>query len=116
MARIIRTPQEKKALSYEKDCRNAYGENDKGSRRSIRRNKQAVNRSNRHTVNQKVSQIVDAPLLEVREELQDAARSKQLKVWKKYPDQPLGDYVHNRMARRIKLGMENEKTEIKIRK
>ncbi len=32
-----RTPQEKKALSYVKDRRNDYGENDKSSRKNIRR-------------------------------------------------------------------------------
>lgn len=32
-----RDPQEKKALSYAKDRRNDYGENDKGSRKGIRR-------------------------------------------------------------------------------
>lgn len=31
-----KTPQEKKALSYAKDCRNTYGESDKGSRKTIR--------------------------------------------------------------------------------
>ena len=30
-----RTPQEKKRLSYQRDGRNAYGESDKGSRKSI---------------------------------------------------------------------------------
>ncbi|NJP35377.1 hypothetical protein [Micromonospora thermarum] len=32
------SPQEKKALSYARDCRYNYGESNKGSRRSIRRN------------------------------------------------------------------------------
>ncbi|HEY0048924.1 MAG TPA: hypothetical protein VGB68_06550, partial [Pyrinomonadaceae bacterium] len=45
-----RTPQEKKALSYARDRRNDYGENDKGSRKSIRRNKTFPNRAYRKTV------------------------------------------------------------------
>ena len=39
-----RSPQEKKTLSYAKDRRNDYGENDKSSRKSIRRNKRVPNR------------------------------------------------------------------------
>ncbi|MFE2009824.1 hypothetical protein [Streptomyces sp. NPDC059491] len=42
-----RTPQEKKRLSYLKDHRNNYGENDKSSRKSIRRNKRFPNSANR---------------------------------------------------------------------
>ena len=33
-----KSPQEKKALSYAKDRRNTYGENDKSSRKNIPRN------------------------------------------------------------------------------
>ena len=40
-----KSPQEKKALSYAKDRRNNYGENDKSSRRNIRRNKQTPERA-----------------------------------------------------------------------
>ena len=38
------SPQEKKRLSYAKDRRNDYGENDKSSRKNIRRNKRACQR------------------------------------------------------------------------
>ena len=34
---VRRSPQEKKALSYARDCRNVYGENDKSSRKNIPR-------------------------------------------------------------------------------
>jgi hypothetical protein len=43
-----RSPQETKALSYAKDRRNDYGENDKSSRKNIRRNKRIPNRADRH--------------------------------------------------------------------
>ncbi len=46
-----KTPQEKKALSYAKDERNIYGESDKGSRVSIRRNKTFPTRAYRKAVN-----------------------------------------------------------------
>ncbi len=42
-----RSPQEKKALSYAKDRRNEYGENDKSSRRNIPRSKKFPHRANR---------------------------------------------------------------------
>ena len=41
------SPQEKKELSLQKDRRNAYGENDKASRKNIPRAKARVNRANR---------------------------------------------------------------------
>src|SRR4028119_181715 len=47
-----KTPQEKKRLSYAKDRRNTYGENDKSSRKNIRRRKRHPNRSNRRTARQ----------------------------------------------------------------
>ena len=46
-----KTPQEKKILSYAKDCRNVYGESDKGSRKSIRRNKTFPTRAYRKNIN-----------------------------------------------------------------
>ncbi|WP_194828528.1 hypothetical protein [Nocardia sp. XZ_19_231] len=42
-----RSPQEKKSLSYAKDRRNGYGENDKSSRKNIPRNKRIRNRVDR---------------------------------------------------------------------
>ncbi len=47
-----RRPQEKKTLSYAKDRRNDYGENDRSSRKSIRRNKRVPNRADRHREHQ----------------------------------------------------------------
>jgi hypothetical protein len=44
---VRRSPQEKKALSYAKDRRNVYGENDKSSRKNIRRNKRIPNKLRR---------------------------------------------------------------------
>ena len=47
-----RSPAEKKALSDAKDRRNTFGENDKSSRRNIRRNKRVPNRADRHREHQ----------------------------------------------------------------
>jgi hypothetical protein len=42
-----KTPQEKKRLSYLKDRRDEYGENDKSSRKNLPRSKAFARRSNR---------------------------------------------------------------------
>lgn len=42
------TPQQKKALSYERDRRNVYDENDKSSRKNIPLRKRLVSKANRH--------------------------------------------------------------------
>jgi hypothetical protein len=55
-----RSPPEKKALSYAEDRRNDYGENDKSSRKNIRRNKRTPNRADRHRDHQVLSQAVGA--------------------------------------------------------
>jgi hypothetical protein len=47
-----RSPQEKKILSYLKDGRNKYGENDKAARKAIPARKAWVNRTYRRTVRQ----------------------------------------------------------------
>jgi hypothetical protein len=43
------TPQEKKRLSYERDRRNTYGENDKSSRKNIPRGKRLASRAARRS-------------------------------------------------------------------
>ena len=57
-----RSPHEKKALSYEKDRRSIYGENDKSSRKNIPLRKRLVNKANRHAAQQQLHEaegIVD---------------------------------------------------------
>jgi hypothetical protein len=48
----FRSPQERKALSYAKDRRNTYGENDKASRKAIPLRKAQESRKDRHKVAQ----------------------------------------------------------------
>lgn len=47
-----KTPQEKKRLSYVKDRRPNYGNNEKAARKSVPRNKRHPNRANRHRAHQ----------------------------------------------------------------
>ncbi|WP_344934379.1 hypothetical protein [Sphaerisporangium flaviroseum] len=104
-----RTPQEKKLLSYAKDRRNDYGENDKSSRKSIPRNKKAPHHANRH----RVTQVLEAAKGTVDEVAEGAVEERLLrkrpKSWQKYRDAPLGDIVQYKIARRVDRGIADEK-------
>lgn len=89
MERIFRTPQEKKKLSYEKDCRNDYGENSKASIKGIQKRKRDVNKSYRRSINQTIQNSNNS----VSEILEDEIKNVKRKFWKKYPDTPLGKYL-----------------------
>jgi predicted RNase H-like HicB family nuclease len=92
-----KTPQEKKALSYAKDRRNSYGENDKASRKSITLRKAKQNRAFRKTTNQILERVVSETDVEKLEILENEMRCVKKGSWKKYPDIPLGDYVESRL-------------------
>lgn len=80
------TPQEKKALSYARDCRNAYGNNDKAARKAIPLRKAASIRKERRKLNASVQNEVKG--LGVAE----TPRTNK-KAWKKMSDMPLGQRV-----------------------
>jgi hypothetical protein len=92
-----RTPQEKKTLSYAKDRRNTFGENSKGSRKSIPRAKARSIRSERHVQDAALSVAARGPgdeeSLVVAE---NNVRSTPPRTWKKVPDRPLGEYLKRR--------------------
>ena len=52
-----RSPAEKKRLSYSRDRRNYYGENDKSSRKNIARHKRHRNRAGRRRVHQQLEAV-----------------------------------------------------------
>jgi hypothetical protein len=90
----MKTPQEKKRLSYAKDRRNTYGENDKSSRKNIPHSKAQANRIERHSQNQLLSTAIAAGI-------EDAITATQLKgmnpdKWRKQPDTPLGEYLESK--------------------
>ena len=93
-----KSPQEKKRLSYAKDRRNEFGENDKSSRKNIPRHKRRVNRENRHR-DQRMLTSARGPL-----DVERAATAEEnlLKVrprrWRKWPDSPLGDHVRGKLG------------------
>lgn len=89
-------PRKKKEESLKHDRRNTYGENDKSSRKSIRRRKQSVNRIYRHKVNQVLA-------VNVMDSTEDNVAIIQRPYWKKSADQPLGDIFLNDLIRNIRM-------------
>ena len=95
-----RTPQEKKALSYAKDRRNSYGENDKASRKAIPKRKAEVNRSYRRKIEGAMNEILSTNDPEAMLEIADDASSIRRRDWKKAPDAPLGEVVEKKLKNR----------------
>ena len=82
------TPQEKKVRSYQKDRRNAYGENDKSSRKAIRKRKAEGNRVLRRQESQVLGRADGDP-----EAAAEGIGAVQRKSWQKVPDRPLADHI-----------------------
>ncbi len=101
-----KSPQHKKALSYAKDRRNVYGENDKASRKAIPAQKAAENRKARRKASQ---------ALEIVERLDDAATDllesslrhdvERVGGWTKDADAPLLEYIEIQARRRSWRGL-----------
>ena len=109
-----KTPQEKKALSYAKDCRNVYGENDKTSRVAIRKNKTFPNRAFRKNINDTLQSAIGAVDLEKAEAVDVKIRGIKRRKWKKAADAPLGKIIRGQLEtgerpirRRLKGAMKN---------
>lgn len=97
-----KTPQQKKQLSYKKDRRNAYGENDKSSRTSIRFKKRYLNRSYRKSVRQRLNSSLSINSETAAFEIENEALAVKRKKWQKYPDITLKQHI----ARQQKNGGE----------
>jgi hypothetical protein len=91
MRKKERPPQEKKALSYARDRRNSYGENDKAARKLIPLRKAQESRQDRRKVAQDLGTL---PRLEseTADLVESSARQNTHRVggWKKAPDVALG--------------------------
>jgi hypothetical protein len=94
------TPQQKKLLSLKKDRRNTYGQNDKASRKAIPRRKHWVNRSFRRLS----GQVICHGAMDT-EELGDAVGGVLRKSWKKRPDRPLGEVLHQDLLNGIETAL-----------
>jgi len=103
----IKSPQEKKGLSLERDRRNTYGENSKGSRESIPRGKQRSHMRERRAARTILGRVRETVVETDAIEADDSARVAILKgrrsAFRKYPDQPLAVVVKWKLERRQKL-------------
>ena len=100
----IKTPREKKRLSYERDRRNTFGENQKSSRKNIPRSKQNSHQEERRSVRQALIVAQGNATEEVADEAQSQAlrkgRIKKLKAFRKSPDRPLREVIERQSLRR----------------
>jgi hypothetical protein len=101
----VKTPQDKKRLSYEHDRRNSYGENHKSSRKNIPRSKCLSHQNERRAVRQALLGAQGSAADEAADEAQSQVlrngRIKKLKAFRKTPDRPLGEVVVQRLRRRM---------------
>lgn len=113
-----RSPQEKKRLSYNKDRRSWYGENDKSSRKNIPRSKRIRHRSERHGQQQQLSAALGAVDESVETVLAERlAQTRRGNQWRKFPDKQLGVYVAGKLAARVDKGISApQKEQARIKK
>lgn len=95
-----RSPQQKKQLSYDNDRRNTYGENDKASRKAIRRNKRRVNQANRHRDRETLSRATGLRDVDAEAGTDDRLHARRPKSWRKSADETLRRVVERKLRRR----------------
>lgn len=93
MPKKVRSPQEKKSLSYGKDRRNTYRENSKSSRKNIPRSKALDIRRKRHETNQALDAVLQAISQDQQVAAELAVLASKPRRWEKRPDVPLGEYL-----------------------
>jgi len=96
----MKTPQEKKRLSYAKDRRNRFGENSKASRKAIPLRKALDLRAERHAQDKVLAQSKKVGSAGEFEELENELRATPRRKWRKSPDRPLGEVVPKVIAQR----------------
>jgi hypothetical protein len=95
-----KTPQEKKELSYAKDRRNAYSKYAKSSRKNIPLHKPLVNRANRHSAQQALSEAVGVTDPASEDAAEQKVAAKRPKSWRKQPDIPLAEHLARKSGRK----------------
>ena len=100
----IKSPQDKKRLSLQKDRRNMYGESPHSSRKNIRRGKQNQHQEERRTSNQTLALVAvhstEDQMIACEVAADTGARMNRLKGFKKDPDRPLADFIERQQSRR----------------
>ncbi|QRN82007.1 MAG: hypothetical protein JK586_04645 [Nocardiopsis sp. BM-2018] len=100
-----RSPQERKLLSYEKDRRNNYGENDKSSRKNIGRNKRRQVRVPRRRATEALATlrgVTDPDSCARAQERVEGRRPTERHVWSKWPDAALAQDVLWKLKARLR--------------
>ena len=95
-----RSPQEKKQLSYARDRRNDYGENDKASRKAIPLHKRKVVRAYRKLTKQQLPKNVHEVAPDEADVIDARVASVRRGEWRKFPDIPLGEFIERQRTRR----------------
>ena len=100
----VKTPKDKKRLSYERDRRNTYGENQKSSRKNIPRSKRLSHQEERRAVRQALIPAQGDVRVKIADEAHSqvlrTGRIKKLSAFRKSLDRPLGEVVARRLRRR----------------
>ena len=96
-----RTPAEKKRLSYERDRRNVYGENDKASRKAIPLRKRLRARADRRRASQSLAPgVVPAEIADGDNLDAELLPERDPRQWQKHPEAPLGQVMEKKRKRR----------------
>lgn len=99
-----KSPQDKKALSLERDRRNTYGENAKSSRKNIPKSKQDGHQAERRAANVPLNKVIGT--VSEDEAIQAELLSRESQIAKrrvsfaKSPDSPLGKMLKKKATRR----------------
>jgi hypothetical protein len=98
----VKDQTEKKRLSLKLDRRNAYGENDKASRKSIPRGKQRRHMNERRSAAQVLRPVTGSPSQDDAADAELLAKVtitvSQRRGFKKRPDEPLGAMLAKKKA------------------
>ncbi len=100
----LKSPQEKKRASLDHDRRNAYGENDKSSRKNIPRSKKLSHQAARRAANEPLrklgSEIDEDRAVDAELESWDRGIAKSREAFRKRPDATLREtLVHKETGR-----------------
>ena len=95
-----KSPEDKKALSLERDRRNTYGENAKSSRRNLPKAKARPHRANRRAAHQALSAAEGEATVDAADVAELQLHHKRPKSFRKQPDTPLGEVLARKASRR----------------
>lgn len=87
-------------MSYAKDRRNDYGENDKASRKNLPRKRARVHRANRHRTHEDLLAATGPVDTETSDAAELRLKGRRPKRFRKKPDVSLGEYVRRKLSNR----------------